>query len=291
MLLSMTGYGKAQCDLPAMTCSVEIKSLNSRQLDISIKIPLLLKEKELEIRNLIGRELHRGKIDFSIHQDISNGQGIHRINKDVAAEYIRQLTDLAEEAGMKKTDRFLQVAMRLPDAIRPEQTEIGESEWESVRESILRALKELCEFRQQEGRILDKDLRSHIRNILAKQSEIAPREKGRIVNIRSRIEASLAELGQENPVDPGRLEQEMIFYLEKYDITEEQTRLKNHCEYFLKSMEDGSTVGKKLGFITQEIGREINTLGAKAYDSDIQRLVVEMKDELEKIKEQVLNIL
>jgi uncharacterized protein (TIGR00255 family) len=291
MLLSMTGYGKAECELSKMVYSIEIKSLNSKQLDISVKLPVLLRDRELEIRNHLGQELLRGKIDFGIYQDVKPGEGIHAVNKEVAREYIRQLSELASEAGMESSDSFLQVAMRLPDAIRSEQVEIGEEEWDALRENIIKALGDLQEFRQQEGLALEKDIRKRIGSILEKLSGIAPFEKVRIENIRSRIRTSMDELGQDQTADPGRFEQEMIFYLEKYDITEEQVRLKNHCEYFLESMESDQAMGKKLGFISQEMGREINTLGSKAYDAGIQRLVVEMKDELEKIKEQLLNVL
>ena len=291
MLFSMTGYGKAECDLSRMVYSIEIKSLNSKQFDLSIKIPLLLKDREMDIRNLLSRELQRGKIDFGIFQDVKPGSGTHSVNKEVVGEYIRQLADVARDAEMEKTDRFIQVAMRLPDAIRSDQMELKEEEWDSILKSIRQALQELNEFRKQEGGSLEKDIRTRIGNILRKQSEITPFEKERIPNIRSRIKAGLDELGQDKATDPGRFEQEMIFYLEKFDITEEQVRLKNHCEYFLECMDTDQGIGKKLGFITQEIGREINTLGSKANDSGIQRLVVEMKDELEKIKEQVLNVL
>jgi uncharacterized protein (TIGR00255 family) len=291
MLSSMTGYGKAECDLDTMVYSIEIRSLNSKQLDISVKIPHLLRDRELEIRNLLGQELQRGKIDIGIYQDTGSDPGSHSVNKEVAAKYIQQLADLAEEAGMEKTDRFLQVAMRLPDAIRSEQAELGKEDWNFIQKSILEAVQELNEFRKQEGKTLEKDIRLHTQNILSKLSEVSPLEKERIGNIRSRIKASLDELGQDKAADPGRFEQEMIFYLEKYDISEEQVRLRNHCEYLLDCLDTGQAVGKKIGFIAQEIGREINTLGSKAYDSEIQHLVVEMKDELEKIKEQVLNIL
>lgn len=287
----MTGYGKAECDLAKMTCCIEIRSLNSKQLDISIKLPILLKDRELEIRNLISRDLQRGKVDFSIHQDIKAGSSTYSVNSELVKEYIRQLADVASEATEDRTEEFLQVAMRLPEAIRSEQMELGQDEWDLIQSGINQALGELAAFRKQEGEALEKDIRSRVKYILKNLSGISPFEKRRIEQVRSRIRSSLEELAQENTTDPGRFEQEMIFYLEKYDITEEQVRLRNHCEFFLETMDSDQAPGKKLGFITQEMGREINTLGSKAYDAGIQRLVVEMKDELEKIKEQLLNVL
>ena len=291
MLHSMTGYGKAECDLSKMVYSIEIKSLNSKQLDIIIKIPHLLKDKELEIRNMIGQELQRGKVDLGIYQEVKPDATGHSVNRKVVKEYIQQLNDVAGDMGMDPTERFIQVAMRLPDAIRSEKENLGEGDWKQLAKSIRTALQELIRFRKQEGRALDQDIRLRVKNILQKLSEVTPLEKDRIKNVRARIKSSLDELGQENTTDPGRFEQEMIFYLEKQDITEEQVRLRNHCEFFLESMESDEAIGKKLGFISQEMGREINTLGSKAYESGIQRLVVEMKDELEKVKEQVLNVL
>ena len=291
MLHSMTGYGKAECDLSKMVYSIEIKSLNSKQLDIIIKIPHLLKDKELEIRNMIGQELQRGKVDLGIYQEVKPDATGHSVNRKVVKEYIQQLNDVAGDMGMDPTERFIQVAMRLPDAIRSEKENLGEGDWKQLAKSIRTALQELIRFRKQEGRALDQDIRLRVKNILQKLSEVTPLEKDRIKNVRARIKSSLDELGQENTTDPGRFEQEMIFYLEKQDITEEQVRLRNHCEFFLESMESDEAIGKKLGFISQEMGREINTLGSKAYESGIQRLVVEMKDELEKAKEQVLNVL
>ena len=291
MLISMTGYGKAECDFPTMIYSIEIKSLNSKQLDISMKIPILLKEKELEIRNLISQALQRGKVDFGIFQDVKPGSCTHSVNREVVVEYIRQLEKVSREAGAGKPGQLIATAMRLPEAVRSDRDVLEEEEWGSIRSAIGQALKELTDFREQEGRAMEDDIRTRIKNILQKLAGISPFEKERIQQIRSRIKNSLDELGKDNATDPGRLEQEMIFYLEKYDITEEQVRLKNHCDFFLECLDSVDVMGKKLGFITQEMGREINTLGSKAYDSGIQRLVVEMKDELEKIREQILNVL
>ncbi len=291
MLISMTGYGRAECDLPNMVCSIEIKSLNSKQLDTSVRVPLLLRDKEMEIRKLLNNELLRGKIELGIYQELKENAPGYSINRPVVKEYVQQLREISGEVGLEETERILQVAMRLPDAMKSEKGEIGEEEWTLVKKAILKALYELVSFREQEGKAMEKDIGMRVHSILAKLAQIEPYEEGRIASIRKRIVASLEELKKDVQADPGRLEQEMILYLEKMDITEEKVRLKNHCKYFMETMKDSVSAGKKLGFITQEMGREINTLGSKASDSDIQRLVVEMKDELEKIKEQVLNVL
>ena len=291
MLFSMTGYGRAECDLRNMVYAIELKSLNSKQLDFSVKIPVFLKEKEMEIRSWLGSELQRGKIEVGIYQEIKEGAAGWSINRPVVEEYIRQLRDLAGKDGEEDRARFLAVAMRLPDTMLSEKDRLQEEDWTKIRASIQDALNDLNAFREQEGKALEKDIRLRIQNILQLLSEVAPFEEGRVETVRNRILSALEELGQNNSTDPGRMEQEMIFYLEKMDITEEKVRLENHCRFFLETIDAASPAGKKLGFISQEIGREINTLGSKATESNIQRLVVGMKDELEKIKEQVLNVL
>ena len=291
MLISMTGYGRAECDLRNMVYAVEIKSLNSKQLDFSVKIPVFLKEKEMEIRSWLGGELQRGKIEVVIYQEIKEGAAGWSINRPVVEEYIRQLKEIAGNKDPVDTEQLIQAAMRLPDSMLSEKDKLQEDDWTAVRDSIQSALDELNSFREQEGKALEKDIRLRINNILHLLSEVATFEEDRIVAVRNRILAALEELGQNNSTDPGRVEQEMIFYLEKMDITEEKVRLENHCRFFMETIDTASPAGKKLGFISQEIGREINTLGSKASEANIQRLVVGMKDELEKIKEQVLNIL
>jgi uncharacterized protein (TIGR00255 family) len=291
MLISMTGYGRAECDLRNMVYAVEIKSLNSKQLDFSVKIPVFLKEKEMEIRSWLGGELQRGKIEVGIYQEIKEGAAGWSINRPVVEEYIRQLKEIARDTPEVDQEQMIQIAMRLPDTMLSEKDKLQEDDWKKVRASIQTALDELNAFREQEGGALEKDIRLRINNILELLSQVAPYEEGRVEAIRNRILSALEELGQSNSTDPGRLEQEMIFYLEKIDITEEKVRLENHCRFFLETLNSDSPAGKKLGFISQEIGREINTLGSKASEANIQRLVVGMKDELEKIKEQVLNVL
>jgi uncharacterized protein (TIGR00255 family) len=291
MLISMTGYGRAECDLRNMVYAVEIKSLNSKQLDFSIKIPVFLKEKEMEIRSWLGGELQRGKIEVLIYQEIKEGAAGWTINRPVVEEYIRQLNEIAGNKDHVDTGQLLQAAMRLPDSMLSEKDLLQEDDWTALRESIQAALDEMNSFRQQEGQALEKDIRLRINNILKLLSQVATFEEDRVVAVRNRILAALEELGQNNSTDPGRMEQEIIFYLEKMDITEEKVRLENHCSFFMETIDMASPVGKKLGFISQEIGREINTLGSKASEANIQRLVVGMKDELEKIKEQVLNVM
>jgi len=291
MLISMTGYGRAECDLRNVVYAIEIKSLNSKQLDFSVKIPVFLKEKEMEIRSFLGAELQRGKIEVGIYQEIKEGAAGWSINRPVVEEYIRQLREIAGNTGLADPEQLIQVAMRLPDTMLSEKDKLQEDDWIKVRASLQAAVEELNSFREQEGKALEKDIKLRINNILQLLSKVAPFEEERVQAVRNRILVALEELGQNNSTDPGRIEQEMIFYLEKMDITEEKVRLENHCSFFLETIATASPAGKKLGFISQEIGREINTLGSKASEANIQRLVVGMKDELEKIKEQVLNIL
>jgi uncharacterized protein (TIGR00255 family) len=291
MLLSMTGYGRAECDLRNMVYAVEIKSLNSKQLDFSMKIPVFLKEKEMEIRSWLGGELQRGKIEVVIYQEIKEGAAGWSINRPVVEEYIRQLKEIAGNKDPVDMEQLIQTAMRMPDSMLSEKDKLQVDDWTAVRDSIQSALDELSSFREQEGKVLEKDIRLRINIILQLLSEVAAFEEDRIVAVRNRILSALEDLGQNNSTDPGRVEQEMIFYLEKLDITEEKVRLENHCRFFMETIATASPAGKKLGFISQEIGREINTLGSKASEANIQRLVVGMKDELEKIKEQVLNVL
>jgi uncharacterized protein (TIGR00255 family) len=291
MLLSMTGFGRAECDLPGVVYTIEIKSLNSKQLDIAVKLPLILRDREPEIRSLLNAELQRGKIEIGIYPEAKEGTIVHTINTEIVKAYIRQLRKIHEELKMDEGERLLQVAMRLPDAMKQEKEVLGEKYWKKVSLAIRRALNELVDFRRQEGVAMEEDITLRIHAILGRLAQIEPFEEERISRIRTRISAGLEELSREAPADPNRLEQEMILYLDKMDITEEKIRLQNHCKYFMETLKDGPSAGKKLGFISQEIGREINTLGSKASDSDIQRLVVEMKDDLEKIKEQLMNIL
>jgi len=287
----MTGYGRAECDLSNMVYTIEIKSLNSKQLDTSVRVPVLLREKELEIRNILNKELQRGKIELGIFQEVKEGAAGYSINQPVVKEYIKQLRKISGEVGMEESEHILQVAMRLPDAMKSQKEVLSDKDWALVRQSIRTALDELVSFRKQEGKATQNDMSLRVHSILARLNQIEPFEEERISRVRNRILTALENLKKDIKADQNRLEQEMILYLEKMDITEEKVRLKNHCKYFMETLKEDASAGKKLGFISQEMGREINTLGSKASDSEIQRLVVEMKDELEKIKEQVLNVL
>jgi len=287
----MTGYGKSSCESGNKKISVEIKSLNSKQLDISARVPILYREKELEIRNMAGKSLMRGKIDISIIFEASDETRKHKINTETIHDYIRQLKEIEKESGLEISDQVLQTVMRLPDVLSTEKEELLDAEWQIVTSCINATLDELNKFREQEGQVLEADMRKRVSSIMGLLLKIADHEENRLATIRGKIEQHFRELDQAESIDQTRLEQEMIYYLEKLDFTEEKVRLKNHCDFFIETLGINQSSGKKLGFISQEMGREINTLGSKASDSAIQKIVVEMKDELEKIKEQLLNVL
>ena len=291
MIKSMTGFGKAECELPDKTLTIEIKSLNSKQIDTSTRLPGLYKEKELEIRQMITSFLERGKIECSLHYELTGNGSATTINTAVVKNYYEQLYQIAGELGLKTSEEILSAVMRLPDTLNSERTKLLDEEWKLVQLGLKNALEEVNLFRIQEGASIEADMKVRIANILSRLEKIGPYEKERIEKIRERIGSNLSEFMTNDTIDKNRLEQEIIFYLEKMDITEEKVRLKNHCEYFIEILDLEVSSGKKLGFISQEMGREINTLGSKANHSEIQKLVVEMKDELEKIKEQVLNVL
>jgi len=288
MIQSMTGFGKTILEIKNKTITLEIRSLNSKQLDVSARLPVLYKEKELELRNIIRQSLERGKIDVSISIDTIEKEKIPSINQAVVKNYYEQLKQISGELAI---DQILPVIMRLPDTLKIEKQELDEKEWEQVKTGVKEAIHELISFRKQEGKALQKDIHHRVTQISKLLDNIEPYEKERIGKIKTRINHNLSEFLATESIDQNRFEQEMIYYLEKFDITEEKVRLLNHCDYFLQTLKLKLPAGKKLGFIAQEMGREINTLGSKANDSDIQKLVVQMKDELEKIKEQLLNVL
>ena len=291
MIRSMTGYGKAERLLHDKKLTIEVRALNSKQLDTNTRIPSLYKEKELEIRKLIASTLERGKVECSFFYELSTEASSGTINEIVVKGYYEQLSKISDELGLKASQELLSIAMRMPDTIRNERTALEEEEWNSVKEGLKQALMQVNGFRIQEGESLDKDLRERIVSITARLADIEKLEGDRIARIRERIGNNLEEYIGKEGKDENRFEQELIFYMEKLDISEEKVRLANHLSYFLETMENEGPAGKKLGFISQELGREINTLGSKANHVDIQRLVVEMKDELERIKEQILNVL
>jgi uncharacterized protein (TIGR00255 family) len=291
MIKSMTGYGKAVAETPQKKITVEIKSLNSKQLDLNTKLPWLYKEKETEIRNLISQRLDRGKIDFSIYLDILDDEAATAINKSAVRSYYKQFQEIAGELKISLDDQIFSAIMKLPDVLKTEKPELPAEEWELVKNHINESISQLDAYRADEGNSIMTDLKKCIGNILSLLDQVSGFEGGRIKKVREKLLSLLNEnLGNEN-VDMNRFEQELILYLEKYDINEEKVRLKTHCDYFLETLNTPAPNGKILNFIAQEIGREFNTIGSKANDASIQKLVVMMKDELEKIKEQTLNVL
>ncbi len=287
----MTGYGKAVAETPQKKITIEIKSLNSKQFDLNTRLPWLYKEKEPEIRNLISQMLDRGKIELNLNFDSLEDEVIPVINKSVIKNYYTQLKEIAGELKINVDDQILSTIMKLPDALKTEKHELAEEEWNLVKQQISKSVSMLDQYRVDEGKSIEADMDKCIRNILSYLGKIETFEAGRITKIREKIVTLLKEnVGTEN-IDKNRFEQELIFYLEKFDINEEKVRLKTHCEYFLETVKTPSPNGKILSFIAQELGREINTIGSKANDASIQKLVVMMKDELEKIKEQTLNVL
>ena len=290
MIKSMTGFGKSEATVRNRKITVEIRSLNSKQLDINVKVPPVYRQSEYEIRNIVARRMQRGKVDLFVTVESLSTQTSARIDREAFREYIRQMNDALVYAGIDAGyDAMLAAVMRLPDVVAAESESVSDEERQALLTAVEEAAAQLDAFRVQEGAILIADLLHRVEKIEGYKAEVIPYEKARTETIRARILDHLAQLNLE--VDRNRLEQEMIFYLEKLDITEEKVRLANHCNYFREVAAEEEGVGRKLGFIAQEMGREINTMGSKANESNIQILVVKMKDELEKIKEQVLNIL
>ena len=291
MLKSMTGFGKEVIETPFRKVTVEIRTLNSKQLDLNLRTPLEFREKEPEIRSLISKSLQRGKIDFNIQTESIGNQTAPVINKELAKHYYDEMVLLAETVGQTDYSGFLPVIVKMPDVFVQNQKETNLEEWEQIKSGIIEAIKHVDQFRMEEGAILEKDLVQRINLIADLLEEVIPYEAERPAIVKERIRKRLEEWAADADADSNRLEQEMIYYLEKFDITEEKVRLKKHCDYFLETLKSPQSPGKKLGFVTQEIGREINTLGSKANHAEIQKIVVLMKDELEKVKEQLFNIL
>ncbi len=291
MISSMTGYGKAVANLPHQNLVVEIRTLNSKQLDINLRVPQVYREKEIEIRALLREMLVRGKIDFSLLPEPSQSGEAPVLNKSLARHYYLQLKAFADEMGIDGKEDYLALVARFPDVFSAEEVAPDDSTWQVLLETVKEAARQVITFREHEGSVLEKDFRKRIDTILQLLKKVDVYEKARIERIRERIIKSLNEHLSDVQYDNNRLEQELIYYLEKLDVTEEKVRLKKHCDYFLEVMNSENTAGKKLAFVLQEIGREINTLGSKANDASMQKIVVLMKDELEKIKEQMLNIL
>jgi len=289
MLKSMTGFGKAVLELDNKKVTIEIKSLNSKQLDLSTRIPNIYKEKDLIVRNEIKKELNRGKVEMGIFIESVGSEKEVKINLPIVKEYFNQLKGMCDDCGIDE-ENMLQTIMRLPDVLKIEYAELDENEWKHIFEGVKTAISEIKKFREQEGEALEKDIFSRIDNIVNLSKEVPQYEARRIETVKTRLKDKLNDLNEKN-LDENRFEQELIYFLEKFDITEEKVRLAQHCEYFIETAKTDETAGKKLGFIAQEIGREINTLGSKANDTNLQKIVIQMKDELEKIKEQLLNVL
>ena len=291
MIKSMTGFGKAGFEINRKKVTIEIKSLNSKQTDISARIPQLYREKEIEIRRLLNDKLVRGKIDFAIYYENLGETGNAAINDAIVKSYFSDLNRISLELGLPVNEHLLQIIMRLPDTVKMNFDSLDQEEWKLLDENIRKAVLEVDRFRKQEGMALEMDLKANVDNILQLKREIEPFEPVRIENVKSRLSENLETLRLTGTVDSNRFEQEIIFYLERLDFNEEKVRLENHCSYFLETLKEADSSGRKLAFIAQEIGREINTIGSKANESNIQKLVVMMKDSLERIKEQVLNVL
>ena len=291
MIQSMTGYGKATAETGNRKVIVEIKSLNSKAMDISTKIIPAYRDKELDIRSRITAALERGKVDFSLYIDAAATSGAQAINTAVFNSYLKQIEAIAEETEYDVPDDIIATILRMPEVLSTnQQEEVSDEEWQAVSAAVDQAINALVDYRKAEGVALEKKFREKIANISALLASVEPYEKERVAKIKERMRTSMLDAVGKN-YDENRFEQEMIFYIEKLDISEEKQRLTNHLDYFIKTLEEGHGQGKKLGFISQEMGREINTLGSKSNQAEMQNIVVRMKDELEQIKEQVLNVM
>jgi uncharacterized protein (TIGR00255 family) len=288
---SMTGFGKATHEIPGKKITVEIRSLNSKQLDLNLRIPYLYKEKELELRTEIGKQLERGKVDVTVFTETTQESTPTSLNKTLAKAYFNELKSLSQELN-EGTENLLSIVVKMPDVLKAERetVELDEKEWNEVKATVNRAIEAFQKFRDDEGKTLENEFNNRIGIIAKLLNEVLQLDDARVTNIKNRIKNNLEEVIDTNKIDQNRFEQELIYYIEKLDITEEKLRLKTHLDYFNETMKEPGS-GRKLGFISQEIGREINTIGSKANDAGMQKMVVQMKDELEKIKEQLLNVL
>ena len=285
MIQSMTGYGKSILELPSKKITIEIKSLNSKGLDLNARVPSSYREKELVLRDYIAKSLTRGKVDFNLYVEVTGEATSSVINEVVVKEYMNQMKNIVDGDETE----LLKMAVRMPDALKTERDEIDEDEYKHIMKGVDEALAAINQYRSDEGKVLEDDFKGRIEIISDLLKEVMKIDPERIEHVREKLQKAVSELKEQ--VDENRFEQELIYYLEKYDITEEKVRLENHLKYFVETLNSSDSNGKKLGFITQEIGREINTIGSKANYAPMQQLVVQMKDELEKIKEQALNVL
>ena len=285
MIHSMTGYGKTVLQLPTKKISIELKSLNSKNLDLNARMPSIYREKELFLRQLMAKELERGKVDFSIYVETTADDTSTKINTPVVKQYIKQLRDVVDGNDIE----LLKMAVNFPDALNTVREEIDDDEWKAIQKEIVETIKLIKQYRLDEGKVLEQDFRNRIEVIEDILNQVIAMDPERIEGVRERLRKGVEELREK--YDENRFEQELVYYIEKFDITEEKVRLKNHLDYFIEALNSDDSNGKKLGFIGQEIGREINTIGSKSNYAPMQQLVVQMKDELEKIKEQLLNVL
>nr|WP_299382502.1 YicC/YloC family endoribonuclease [Allomuricauda sp.] len=285
MIQSMTGFGKHVVQLPSKKVTIEIKSLNSKNLDINARIPQAYREKELELRKMIADVLVRGKVDLGLYVEITGEETTAEVNQGVVKKYMQQLSNIAEGDDLK----LLELALRMPDTMKTDKNDIDAEEYSAIKAAMKQALLAISKFRSEEGKVLENDFLMRLKGLNELLQSVQEMDPERLNSVRERLERAVADLTVE--VDANRFEQELIYYLEKYDITEEKVRLDNHLKYFETTLMSKDSNGKKLGFIAQEIGREINTIGSKANYAPMQQLVVQMKDELEKIKEQMLNVL
>ena len=290
MLRSMTGYGKAEGAVGSRKYTVEVRSLNGKNLDLSVRMPSVLKEKEMDLRTELGARIVRGKSDVAIHFEADAAEARHELNGPAIRQYVKDLESLAAETG-QPTGNLLATAVRFPDAMQTSKEAFDVEAWEGIHALVLEATDNFDAFRDTEGASLEADFTARLATIETLEAGLDPLLEARIQRVRDRIRTNLEEVVDRAALDEGRFEQEVLYYIEKMDVSEERTRLTAHIAYFREIMETGAGQGKKLGFVAQEMGREINTLGSKANDADLQRIVVQMKDELEKIKEQVLNVL
>jgi uncharacterized protein (TIGR00255 family) len=291
MATSMTGYGKSICQITGRTFNIEIKSLNSKSLDLFLKLPQIIREKENQIRSILTEKLIRGKVELIVSADNTESQICVNINKTLFKHYYTSIKSIAEELDASVGENLINSVLRMPDVLIPQKDDFDSTQWEIFEKALNEAITNLISFRNSEGEHLKKDINENITNIKTLLSEVSKYENERLELIKQKISTAMANIAEKGQLDSNRLEQEMIYYIEKLDINEEKVRLAKHLQYFHETIEKEVNSGKKLGFITQEIGREINTIGSKAQHAEMQKIVVQMKDELEKIKEQLMNLI
>ncbi len=291
MIISMTGYGKSNCRISNLNVTIELKTLNSKSFDLYVRLPQMLKDKENVIRSILAEKIVRGKAELFVSVENSGVETKFSINKDLFKEYYKNIIEISNDIDIAPGENIISTILKLPDVLTSQASDLDDKQWMEFESSLNEAITQLIEFRVSEGEHLGKGLSDNIKNISSLLDKVLTFEAERIEIIKERISKSLNNLSEKNQVDENRFEQELIYYLEKLDINEEKVRLKKHLEYFEETMQSEDYAGKKLGFISQEIGREVNTLGSKAQHAELQKIVIQMKDELEKIKEQLMNVL